>query len=75
MTDNASLDQASPPLKLRNFYLGRQPVLDRNQALFGYELLFRGSAQGPAQIESGLSASASVIHHASQLGLARAIGD
>ncbi|NNG24645.1 EAL and HDOD domain-containing protein [Telluria aromaticivorans] len=75
MTDTASLDQSTPPLRLRNFYLGRQPVLDRNQALFGYELLFRGSAQGPAQIESGISASASVIHHASQLGLARAIGD
>ena len=75
MTDTASHDQASQPLKLRNFYLGRQPVLDRNQALFGYELLFRGSAQGPAHIDSGLSASAGVIHHASQLGLPRAIGD
>lgn len=75
MTDTASQDQASQPLRLRNFYLGRQPVLDRNQALFGYELLFRGSAQGAAQIDSGLSASASVIHHASQLGLPRAIGD
>ena len=75
MTDTASLDQSAHPLRLRNFYLGRQPVLDRNQALFGYELLFRGSAQGPAQIESGISASASVIHHASQLGMARAIGD
>jgi len=75
MTDTASLDEASQPLRMRHFYLARQPVLDRNQALFGYELLFRGSAQGPAQFDSGLSASASVIHHASQLGLPRAIGD
>ncbi|MEH6436300.1 EAL and HDOD domain-containing protein [Massilia sp. DD77] len=80
MTDSASLDQASQPLRMRNFYLARQPVLDRNQALYGYELLFRGSAQGAAGIDpsatgSGLSASASVIHHASQLGLPRAIGD
>ena len=80
MTDTASLDHASQPLRMRNFYLARQPVLDRNQALYGYELLFRGSAQGaadidPAAIGSGLSASASVIHHASQLGLPRAIGD
>jgi c-di-GMP phosphodiesterase len=75
MTDNASLDEASQPLRMRNFYLARQPVLDRNQALFGYELLFRGSAQGGAQADSGLSASAGVLHHASQLGLARAIGD
>ena len=80
MTDSASLDHASQPLRMRNFFLARQPVLDRNQALYGYELLFRGSAQGaadidPAAIGSGLSASASVIHHASQLGLPRAIGD
>lgn len=75
MTDTASLDEASQPLRMRNFYLARQPVLDRNQALFGYELLFRGSAQGPAHFASGLTASASVIHHASQLGLPRAIGD
>ena len=80
MTDSASLDHASQPLRMRNFYLARQPVLDRNQALYGYELLFRGSAQGAADIDpaatgSGLSASASVIHHASQLGLPRAIGD
>ncbi|MGF6274363.1 EAL and modified HD-GYP domain-containing signal transduction protein [Massilia sp. UYP11] len=75
MTDTASLDEASQPLRMRHFYLARQPVLDRNQALFGYELLFRGSAQGPAHFDSGLSASASVIHHASQLGLPRAIGD
>ncbi len=75
MTDTASLDEASQPLRMRHFYLARQPVLDRNQALFGYELLFRSSAQGPAQFDSGLSASASVIHHASQLGLPRAIGD
>ncbi|RNF29455.1 diguanylate phosphodiesterase [Massilia aurea] len=75
MTDTASLDEASQPLRMRHFYLARQPVLDRNQALFGYELLFRGSARGPAHFDSGLSASASVIHHASQLGLPRAIGD
>ena len=45
MTDSASLDHASQPLRMRNFYLARQPVLDRNQALYGYELLFRGSYQ------------------------------
>jgi EAL and modified HD-GYP domain-containing signal transduction protein len=79
MTESASLDEASQPLRMRNFYLGRQPVLDRNQALFGYELLFRDSAQGtahwPAQVDSGIAASAGVLHHAAQLGLPRAIGD
>jgi EAL and modified HD-GYP domain-containing signal transduction protein len=80
MTDTARVDQANLPLRVRDFYLGRQPVLDRNQALFGYELLFRSAIQGEAGIDAGesgagLSATASVIAHAAQLGLARAIGD
>lgn len=75
MTDTAaSLDHANYPLRVRDFYLGRQPVLDRNQALYGYELLFRSARQGEAD-ETGLSATAAVIAHAAQLGLTRAIGD
>jgi EAL and modified HD-GYP domain-containing signal transduction protein len=75
MNDIASLDHASQPLRVREFYLGRQPVLNRNQALFGYELLFRSSSHGPANVESGLSATAAVIAHAAQCGMARAIGE
>lgn len=75
MTDTASLDQASQPLQLRNFYLARQPLLDRNQALFGYELLFRNRLDGGAEIASGMAATAGVLAHAAQLGLPRAIGD
>jgi len=75
MTDTASLDQAAQPLQLRNFYLARQPLLDRNQSLFGYELLFRNRADGHAEIDSGLAASAGVLAHAAQLGLPRAVGD
>ena len=75
MTDTAaSLDHANYPWRVRDFYLGRQPVLDRNQALYGYELLFRSARQGEAD-ETGLTATAAVIAHAAQLGLARAIGD
>lgn len=88
MTDTASPDPTNSPLRVRDFYLGRQPVLDRNQALYGYELLFRNagpdsgaSAPGAAQAGiadapgAGLSATATVIAHTAQLGLARAIGD
>ena len=79
MTDTASLDHASLPLRVRDFYLGRQPVLDRNQALYGYELLFRSAGQDEGAsaggTTTGLSATAAVIAHAAQLGLARAIGD
>jgi EAL and modified HD-GYP domain-containing signal transduction protein len=86
MTDTPRQDLADHPLRVRDFYLGRQPVLDRNQALFGYELLFRSTPLGPANIGQGgepgeaapapgLGATAAVIAHAAQLGLARAIGD
>ncbi|WP_426173533.1 EAL and HDOD domain-containing protein [Massilia sp. TWR1-2-2] len=60
---------------VRDFYLGRQPILDRNQALFGYELLFRNAPAGAADFDNGLSATAAVIAHAGQLGLDKAIGD
>ncbi|MGJ9419751.1 EAL and HDOD domain-containing protein [Massilia sp. CMS3.1] len=75
MTNTASLDQASQPLQLRNFYLARQPMLDRNQALFGYELLFRRTANNNAEIETDMAATAAVLAHAAQLGLPRAVGD
>ncbi|WLI89709.1 EAL domain-containing protein [Massilia sp. R2A-15] len=75
MTDYASTSHASKEFGVRDFYLGRQPILDRNQALFGYELLFRGAPAGGASIASGMSATAAVIAHAGQLGLDRVIGD
>jgi EAL and modified HD-GYP domain-containing signal transduction protein len=77
MSDFADLDQTSSPQRVRDFHLGRQPLIDRQQALFGYELLFRtsSSAQAGANFQSGLAATAAVIAHAAQLGLPRAIGD
>jgi EAL and modified HD-GYP domain-containing signal transduction protein len=70
-----SSDAISPkPLRVREFYLGRQPILDRHQALFGYELLFRNAPVGPANITSELTATAAVIAHASQLGMDRVTG-
>jgi EAL and modified HD-GYP domain-containing signal transduction protein len=74
------MNDTAPPAALkdfgvRDFYLGRQPILDRNQALFGYELLFRNAPAGAADFDNGLSATAAVIAHAGQLGLDKAIGD
>jgi EAL and modified HD-GYP domain-containing signal transduction protein len=69
------LSGSTPSLRVREFYLGRQPILDRNGALFGYELLFRNGPVGPAHIDTGLSATAAVIAHASQLGVEKVIGD
>lgn len=46
------------------FFLGRQPILDRNQEIVGYELLFRAADVDRAIFESYSHASASVITHA-----------
>ncbi len=74
MNDTAA-PSAVKDFAVRDFYLGRQPILDRNQALFGYELLFRSAPGGAADFDTGLSATAAVIAHAGQLGLDKAIGD
>ncbi|WUR14139.1 EAL domain-containing protein [[Empedobacter] haloabium] len=75
MIDLSSND-SSRNLRVREFYLGRQPILDRQQGLVAYELLFRNAPIGPAQIDtSALSATAAVIAHASQLGVERVIGE
>lgn len=73
--NSTSVNGGAPPLRVREFFLARQPILDRNQSLVAYELLFRNAAVGPANITSDLSATASVIAHASQLGMEKVIGD
>ena len=75
MIDLSQHDAGQRNLRVREFYLGRQPILDRNQNLFGYELLFRNAPVGPAHITTELSATAAVIAHASQLGMERTVGD
>jgi hypothetical protein len=75
MIDLTLHDSGPRSLRVREFYLGRQPILDRNQALFGYELLFRNAPVGPAHITNDLTATAAVIAHASQLGMEKTIGD
>ncbi|MBA5636215.1 EAL domain-containing protein [Duganella sp. LX20W] len=75
MIDLSRNDTNPQGLRVREFYLGRQPILDRHQALFGYELLFRNAPVGPAHVTDDLSATASVIAHAAQLGMERVVGD
>jgi len=68
-------DVARGTLAALDFFLARQPILDRNQELVAYELLFRNARVDSARFTSDLSATASVISHVSQLGLDRVIGD
>ena len=57
-------------------FLGRQPILDRDQRLFAYELLFRNSRQNAADVTSGVQATATVIANAfAELGVEAALGD
>jgi EAL and modified HD-GYP domain-containing signal transduction protein len=75
MATSATSDDTSQSPRLKEFFLGRQPILDRKQQLFAYELLFRNAAIGPANITTDLSATASVIAHTSHLGIEKVIGD
>ncbi len=70
---------ASSPTQARladNFFLARQPILNRGQRLVAYELLFRdaGSYNG-AHIIDDAEATATVIANASELGMGHVVGD
>lgn len=59
----------------QELFLGRQPILDRDQNLAAFELLFRSSHVNGAQIDDDLLASATVINHAfSELGVEHVLG-
>lgn len=69
-----SPDVSSQAQRIKEFFLGRQPILNREQELIAYELLFRSAAAGPADVTDDLSATAAVIAHASELGMDNVIG-
>jgi EAL and modified HD-GYP domain-containing signal transduction protein len=55
--------------------LARQPILNRNQRLVAYELLYRNAEVNDARVTDGAQATASVIAHASELGMEQVVGD
>lgn len=56
-------------------FLGRQPILDREQRLVAYELLFRNGTRNSAEVTDGVQATATVIANAfSELGVEAALG-
>ena len=57
-----------------DFFVARQPILDRRQKLTAYELLFRRASTGAADVTNDIGATATVIAHASKLGLVNVIG-
>lgn len=57
-------------------YLGRQPILDRQQKLVAYELLFRTGRVASANVTDGVIATATVITNAfSELSVGDALGE
>lgn len=57
------------------FFIGRQSILDRNQDLAGFELLFRSGQKNSAQFFDHVTATASVINHAfNELGFKTVLG-
>jgi EAL and modified HD-GYP domain-containing signal transduction protein len=57
-----------------DFFLARQPILNREQRLVAYELLFRNAHCEEADVTDGVAATASVIAHAAELGMEQVIG-
>lgn len=56
-------------------FLGRQPILDRDQQLVAYELLFRSSQHNAATFDDGRAATATVIRNLfSELAIGDVLG-
>ncbi|TWI62492.1 EAL and modified HD-GYP domain-containing signal transduction protein [Pseudoduganella lurida] len=58
-----------------HFFLARQPILNRSQRLVAYELLYRNAECDEAHVTDGAAATASVIAHASELGMDKVVGE
>ena len=63
-------------MKSSDVFIGRQPIVDRNQRTFGYELLFRSGYVSGADVSDNVQATASVMVNAlSNIGIKRLIGE
>jgi c-di-GMP-related signal transduction protein len=64
------------PPQHSTFFLGRQPILDSQQEIVGYELLFRATERNVSEYESQNQASMSVIASAlAGFGFQEVLGD
>lgn len=58
-----------------DIFLGRQPILDRDQRVVAYELLFRTANTASVTVTDDMHATASVIQHAfSEMGVQTVLG-
>lgn len=75
MTAVVESDVQLPMPYANQFFLARQPILNRSQRLVAYELLYRNAEVHEARVTDGTHATASVIAHASELGMEQVVGD
>ena len=64
LTSTAAPADPEYQARLRQVFLARQPILDRDQNLVAYELLFRDGRAAGANVSDDLSATASVVLYA-----------
>ncbi|TCK17111.1 diguanylate phosphodiesterase [Thiogranum longum] len=61
---------------MSEIFIGRQPIYDRQQGVYAYELLFRSAQQNVADITDGDKASSDVIVNTfMEIGLDNIVGD
>jgi c-di-GMP phosphodiesterase len=64
---------------MKNIYLGRQAIYDRNNSLYAYELLYRSSDAGnqglKTQLEGDIASSEVLLNTFMEIGLERIAGD
>jgi EAL and modified HD-GYP domain-containing signal transduction protein len=72
------ISQAAPVMTnelVEDIYVARQPIVDRNGDLTGYELLFRSTERNVAELNDNVLATSSVIANVfAEIGLAQVIG-
>jgi EAL and modified HD-GYP domain-containing signal transduction protein len=61
--------------ELVDIYLGRQPIVDRNQSIYGYELLFRSGEANRADFTDSVCATSRVLVNLyAELGFQQIVG-
>ncbi len=58
-----------------NFYLARQPILDKQQKIMGYELLYRDSERSAAYANQRHATAALLVNVLNQAGLQNVVGN
>jgi c-di-GMP phosphodiesterase len=54
--------------------IGRQPILDRNQNVIGYELLFRSSQGSPGTVDGDFATTEVILNTFSEIGIDNLVG-